>query len=132
MTNATLSHTLPPQSDPPPPYKLLGIPEHALDALMAHAYKLYEAGQYQKAEELCRGLVSANPSYGWTYSLYAAVMQQQGRFAEALSLLDTGLKFEPNNDKLIAMKRETSRAIAQLIKIATPTSSNNSSNQEVL
>ena len=61
---------------------IFGIPEEALDAVMATAYHLYQAGRYQEVEVLCRGLVAADHKYWWSYSLYAATLRKLGRARE--------------------------------------------------
>ena len=55
---------------------LLGIPEGALDTVMALAFQLYQAGRYSEVEVLCRGLIAADHTYWWSYSLYAAALRQ--------------------------------------------------------
>ena len=64
---------------------ILGIPEEALDAVMAIAYQLYQAGRYPEVEVLCRGLVAADHRYWWSYSLYAATLRSLGRLREAVA-----------------------------------------------
>ena len=60
---------------------LLDIPEDALDAVMATAYQLYQASRYPEVEVLCRGLIAADHTYWWSYSLYAATLRRLGRLA---------------------------------------------------
>jgi len=91
---------------------LFGIPEEALDAVMATAYQLYQAGRYLEVEVLCRGLIAADHTYWWSYSLYAAALRRLGRLREAVELLDRGLVYEPGAAKLIAMRAELYAAIA--------------------
>ena len=55
---------------------IFGIPEEALDAVMATAYQLYQAGRYPEVEILCRGLIAADHKYWWSYSLYAATLRR--------------------------------------------------------
>ena len=64
---------------------LLGIPDEALDAIMAVAYQLYQAGRYPEVDVLCRGLIAADHKYWWSYSLHAATLRRLGRLAEALA-----------------------------------------------
>ena len=60
---------------------LLGIPDEALDAVMAVAYQLYQAGRYPEVDVLCRGLVAADHKYWWSYSLHAATLRRLGALA---------------------------------------------------
>src|SRR5947208_4796964 len=90
---------------------IFGIPEEALDAVMAAAYQLYEAGRYPEVEVLCRGLVAADHTYWWSYSLYAATLHRLGNFREALAQLEVGLRYEPNEPKLLFMRNELCAAL---------------------
>jgi predicted Zn-dependent protease len=90
---------------------VLGIPEQALDAVMATAYQLYQAGRYPEVEVLCRGLVAADHTYWWSYSLYAATLRRLGRLHEALEQLDKGLAYEPDAPKLLLMRSELRAAV---------------------
>ena len=92
---------------------LIGIPDEALDAVMAVAYQLYQAGRYAEVEVLCRGLSAADHTYWWSYSLYAATLRRVGKLPEALAELDKGLAYEPKNEKLLLMRSEILEAIAR-------------------
>lgn len=92
---------------------ILGIPEDALDAVMATAYQLYQAGRYPEVEVLCRGLIAADHTYWWSYSLYAATLRRMGRLREALAQLDKGLGYEPDAPKLLLMRSELRAEIAR-------------------
>ena len=92
---------------------IFGIPEEALDAVMATAYHLYQAGRYQEVEVLCRGLVAADHKYWWSYSLYAATLRKLGRAREAIELVEKGLVYEPNEPKLLLMRSELREEIAR-------------------
>ena len=92
---------------------IFGIPEEALDAVMATAYQLYQAGRFPEVEVLCRGLIAADHKYWWSYSLYAATLRRLGRLREAVEQLDTGLVYEPNEPKLLLMRSELRAAIAR-------------------
>ena len=92
---------------------IFGIPEEALDAVMATAYQLYQAGRYPEVEVLCRGLIAADHKYWWSYSLYAATLRRLGRLREAVEQLDRGLAYEPDAEKLLAMRGELQEAIAR-------------------
>src|SRR5262245_65352238 len=87
---------------------ILGIPPEVLDEFMAIAFQLYKGGRYPEAEIVCRGLLAADHRYWYPYSLYAATLQKMGRFGEALAEVDQGLRYEPGQPKLLAL-REASR-----------------------
>ena len=106
--------------DRAPMRAILGIPPEVLDQAMAVAYQCYRAGRYADAEILCRGLLAADHRYWWAYSLYASVLRNQGRLADALVQLDCGLRHEPQQPKLLAMRAEALRLLeaAQLSEAA--------------
>src|SRR5262245_32571789 len=91
---------------------IFGIPEEALDAVMATAYQLYQAGRYPEVEVLCRGLIAADHKYWWSYSLYAATLRRLGRLREAVEQLDRGLAYEPGDAKMLVMRSDPCAAIA--------------------
>jgi len=91
---------------------IFGIPEEALDAVMATAYQLYQAARSPEVEVLCRGLIAADHKYWWSYSLYAATLRRLGRLREAVEQLDRGLTYEPDEPKLLLMRSELRAAIA--------------------
>jgi predicted Zn-dependent protease len=91
---------------------IFGIPEEALDAVMATAYQLYQAARFPEVEVLCRGLIAADHKYWWSYSLYAATLRRLGRLREAVEQLDRGLTYEPNEPKLLLMRSELRAEIA--------------------
>ena len=64
---------------------LLGIPEESLDAVMALAFQLFQAGRYREVEVLCGGLIAADHTYWWSYSLHAAALRRLGKLADALT-----------------------------------------------
>jgi tetratricopeptide (TPR) repeat protein len=92
---------------------IFGIPDEALDAIMALAYQLYQVGRYPEVEVLCRGLIAADHKYWWSYSLYAATLRRLGKLEEALEELDKGLVYEPDEPKLLFMRGEIREAIAR-------------------
>lgn len=98
--------------DKTPLRHLLGLPEAELDQAMATAYQLYQAGRLAEAEIICRGLIAADHTYWWCYSLYAAVLRKQGRIRDAIEQLDRGLRYEPAQPKLLAMRAELLRFVA--------------------
>ena len=92
---------------------IFGIPEEALDAVMATAYQLYQAGRFPEVEVLCRGLIAADHKYWWSYSLYAATLRRLGRLREAVEQLEMGLAYEPDQPKLLLMRSELRAEIAR-------------------
>lgn len=99
---------------------LIGIPDEALDAVMAVAYQLYQAGRYAEVEVLCRGLTAADHTYWWSYSLHAATLRRLGNLPEALAEVERGLAYEPRNEKLTLMRKEIVEAIAQADAVVSP------------
>jgi hypothetical protein len=90
---------------------ILGIDKHALDQIMATAFLLYQAGRYAEVDVLCRGLIAADHTYWWCYSLHAAALRRLGRLEEALVQLDRGLVYEPTETKLQLMRGEIVAAL---------------------
>lgn len=90
---------------------ILGIDQASLDHVMATAFLLYQSGRYHEVDVLCRGLVAADHTYWWSYSLHAAALRRLGRLPEALETLDRGLSFEPNQPKLLMMRGEILAAL---------------------
>lgn len=90
---------------------ILGIDQGALDQVMATAYLLYRSGRYAEVDVLCRGLIAADHTYWWSYSLHAATLRRMGRLAEALEQIDNGLAHEPGEKKLQLMRGEILAAI---------------------
>jgi len=91
---------------------LLGVPDEALDAVMAVAFQLYQAGRYSETELLCRGLIAADHKHAWSYSLYAATLRRMGRPHDALAQIEMGLAYERDEPKLLYMARELREEIA--------------------
>jgi len=90
---------------------ILGLDQEALDQVMATAYLLYQAGRYAEVDVLCRGLIAADHTYWWSYSLHAAALRRMGRLAESLEQIDKGLSFEPQEKKLQLMRGEILAAL---------------------
>jgi len=90
---------------------ILGIDQGALDQVMATAFLLYQSGRYAEVDVLCRGLIAADHTYWWSYSLHAAALRRMGRLADALEQIDNGLVHEPNEKKLQLMRGEILAAI---------------------
>lgn len=93
---------------------LLNLPDAYLDQAMALAYQAFQSRRLAEADILCRGLLAADHRYWWSYSLHAAVLRKLGRYGEALSQVEHGLKYEPNQPKLLQMRAELREAINRL------------------
>jgi predicted Zn-dependent protease len=109
---------------------IFGIPEEALDAVMATAYQLYQAGRYAEVEVLCRGLIAADHKYWWSYSLYAATLRRLGRPQEALEQLTQGLAYEPDEPKLLLMRSELRAELAREESAPPPASEAEAANND--
>jgi predicted Zn-dependent protease len=99
---------------------ILGLDQEALDHVMATAYLLYQAGRYAEVDVLCRGLIAADHTYWWSYSLHAAALRRMGRLDEALAQVDNGLAFEPHEKKLQLMRGEILAALGEWKERAVP------------
>ena len=114
---------------------LAGIPPEVLDQAMAQAFSLFQAGDYARAEILCRGLLAADHTYWWAYSLYAAVLTKQGQLRGAFAMCEAGLKHEPGQPKLLAMRAHIVKTAQAVVacgrKNATAVNSQTSVTQEV-
>ena len=88
---------------------LLGIPEEALDAVMATAYQLYQAGRLPEVEVLCRGLIAADHKYWWSYSLYAATLRRLGRLRRALDAARAGARLRARRAEAAADAQRAAR-----------------------
>jgi predicted Zn-dependent protease len=92
---------------------ILEIDQASLDHVMATAYVLYQAGRYREVDVLCRGLIAADHTYWWSYSLHAAALRRMGRLEDALTQLERGLAYEPSEPKLLMMRGEILAAQGQ-------------------
>jgi hypothetical protein len=90
---------------------ILDLDQSHLDQIMATAYLLYQAGRYREVDVLCKGLIAADHTYWWSYSLHAAALRRLGRLTEALQQVDNGLLHEPAEPKLQLMRGEILAAI---------------------
>jgi len=115
---------------------IFAIDQAALDQVMATAYLMYQGARYHEVDVLCRGLIAADHTYWWSYSLHAAALRRLGRLDEALAQIDAGLRYEPNATKLQLMRgellaalgtwrdRATANELAALAPVATTVSTN--------
>ena len=93
---------------------LVAFPQEYLDEAMALAYQSFQAGRYEDTVTLCKGLIAIDNSYWWSYSLYAGALARLGKVREALVQINLGLAHEPDQPKLMAMKREILTTAAAL------------------
>lgn len=84
----------------------LPIPAEVLEQARATAYQLYRARRYRDAETMCRGLLAADPTHWWIYTLYAATLQKLGCLREALTIAGLGLRHASTQPKLLAIRNE--------------------------
>jgi cytochrome c-type biogenesis protein CcmH/NrfG len=94
---------------------LFDIPTALIDQARAMAYECHLAGRHEQAELLCRGLLAVDHRCWWTYSLYAATLRDTGRPAQALELVQQGLRYEPAQATLRALEAELEAAQAPAV-----------------
>ena len=99
---------------------LFELPPALIDQARSLAYQCHRHGRPQQAAILCRGLIAADHRYWWSYSLYAATLRRLGRARDALALLDIGLTYEPDAPKLLLMRSELRKEIANEERGETP------------
>jgi hypothetical protein len=101
---------------------LVAFPQEYLDEAMALAFQSFQAGRYEDTVTLCKGLIAIDNSYWWSYSLYAGALARLGKVREALVQINLGLAHEPDQPKLLAMKREILTTAAALgVRAQRPT-----------
>ena len=78
-------------------------------------------------------MIAADHRYWWSYSLYAATLRRLGRARDALALLEIGIGYEPNAPKLLLMRSELRKEIANEERGETssdgPVAENNDNNR---
>jgi predicted Zn-dependent protease len=94
----------------------LSLPSEVLDHTLALAYDFFKAKRYTEAAKLCQTLLVTDPQYWWTYSLFAAVLQRQGRFRECVTMINQSLRYEPGQAKLQSMKAEVELQLASKLE----------------
>jgi tetratricopeptide (TPR) repeat protein len=94
---------------------LFDIPAALIDQARAMAYECHRGGRHEQAELLCRGLLAVDHRCGWTYGLYAATLRDTGRHAQALELVEQGLRYDPAQGTLNALKAELEAALASVL-----------------
>lgn len=85
---------------------LLDIPAAFIDQARAMAYQCHQGGRHEQAELLCQGLLAVDHRCWWTHGLYAATLRDTGRPALALDMVEQGLRYEPAQATLQALKAE--------------------------
>jgi predicted Zn-dependent protease len=93
---------------------LVAFPPEYMDQAMALAFQSFQAGRYDETETLCRGLLALDHHYWWSYSLYAATLLKLGKVREALVQINLGLAHEPEQPKLLEIKKEILTVAAAL------------------
>ena len=53
------------------------LPQDTLDQFMATAYLLHSDGHYSHAEMVCRGILAAEPRYGYAAALLRATLAKR-------------------------------------------------------
>ena len=99
--------------------QILNISDDVMDHAMGIAYQLYRAGRFAEADTVCKGLIACDHRYWWSYSLHASVLRRLGRDEQALAQVDQGLKYEPQQPKLLLLRAELLITIARA-KAAAP------------
>ncbi len=93
--------------------QILNISDEVMDHAMGIAYQLYRAGRFAEADTVCNGLIACDHRYWWPYSLHASVLRRLGREEQALAQVDQGLKYEPQQPKLLLLRAELLITIAR-------------------
>lgn len=93
--------------------QILNISNEVMDHAMGIAYQLYRVGRLGEADTVCKGLIACDHSYWWSYSLHASVLRRLGQIDDALAQVEQGLKYEPQQPKLLLMRAELNATIAR-------------------
>ena len=99
---------------------ILNISDEVMDHAMGIAYQLYRAGRLAEADTVCKGLIACDHRYWWSYSLHASVLRRLGREPEALVQVEQGLRYEPEQPKLMLMRAELLTTIARAKPSCSP------------
>jgi Flp pilus assembly protein TadD len=100
MSNATMPEAVPELR------QILNVSEAAMDHAMGFAYQLYVGGHHLQTVSLCQALIACDRRYWWPHSLLAAALRRLERYDEALIAVNQGLVHEPQQPKLLLMRRE--------------------------
>ena len=90
--------------DQTPLTALLPISPALLQDCAAKAYEFCQSQNYTHAEVLARGLVAADHRDWYYRSLLAVCLQKQGRKAEAIQVVEEGLRYRPAHPELVALR----------------------------
>jgi Flp pilus assembly protein TadD len=94
--------------DQNPLCKLLAISESVLRDCAIQGYEMCKAGRYADAEVVGRGLVAADHRDWYFRTLLAVPLAKLGRKAEAIQVIDEGLRFHPGHRDLVALRASLS------------------------
>ena len=70
------------------------------------AYEMYRESRWRETETLLKGVLVSNPTDGWSLSVYASMLRKQGKFKEAIVLLETAHALEPTDENITRMHAE--------------------------
>ena len=89
------------------------IPEAVLKQAAQMAYDLLTADQLDDAVVLARGLVAADEGNWYYRSLLGTALYRKRELKSALEIVDDGLKFQPGQEDLTALRRSIATALGQ-------------------
>ena len=84
--------------------------------IVNRAVSLHQAGQLAAAEPLYRQALAAGVSNPQILHLYAALLYQQGRMAEALTAVEASLKKAPRADDSLTLQGVVLLAVSARLK----------------
>ena len=70
------------------------------------AYEMYLEGRWRETETLLKGVLSSNPTDAWSLSVYASMLRKQGKFKEAIVVLETAHSLDPADENITRMHHE--------------------------
>lgn len=105
---------MPPQSPAPGPDAAKAIRNelHRAEALIAQ-------GRSRDGETIIENLLKAYPGYFAARTAYAGIRFRQGRQAEALALLESALRLDPENSRLMVRIGQLEKALGFVASAAT-------------
>lgn len=89
------------------------IPDTVLKQAAQMTYDLLAAEQLDDAMVLARGLVAAEEGNWYYRSLLATALFRKREMKSALEIVEEGLKFQPNQADLVALRRSIKAALGQ-------------------
>jgi Flp pilus assembly protein TadD len=90
--------------DQTPLTALINISPALLQDCAAKAYEFCQSQNYTQAQVLARGLVAADHRDWYYRTLLAVCLQKLGRTAEAIEVVDQGLRYCPGQPDLLALR----------------------------